>query len=76
MGIVCSTNGENRNAYKTLVRKPVEKKPLGKPRHRWMDDIRKNFRGIDWDGTDSIDVAQYRDQWKVLMNMVMKLRVP
>jgi hypothetical protein len=67
---------EKRNAYRILVGDPEGKRPLGIPRRRWVDDIKMNFREIGWDGMDWIELAQDRDQWKALVNVVMKLRVP
>jgi hypothetical protein len=58
------------------VGKPEGKKPLGRPRRRWMDDIKMGFREIGWGGVDWIDLAQDKDQWRVLVNTVMNLRVP
>jgi hypothetical protein len=58
------------------VGKPEVKRPLGIPRRRWFDNINMDFRGIRWDGMDWIDLAQDRDQWRALVNKVMKLRVP
>jgi hypothetical protein len=52
MGGECSTNGEKRNAYRILVGKPEGKRPLGRPRRRWVDNIKINFREIGWDGLD------------------------
>jgi hypothetical protein len=57
------------------VGKPEGKRPLGRPRRRW-EDIRIDLREIGWGGMDWIDLAQDRDQWRALMNMVMNLRVP
>jgi hypothetical protein len=76
MGRACSTNGEKRNAYRILVGKPEGKRPLGRPRRRWEDNIRMDLREIDWGGMDWIDLAQYRDQWRALVNTVINLRVP
>jgi hypothetical protein len=59
-----------------LVGYPEGKKPLGRPRRRWVDSIKINLREIGWDGRDWIDLAQDRDQWRVLVNAVMNLRVP
>jgi hypothetical protein len=56
--------GEKINAYKILVRKPEGKTPLGKPIHRWVDNIKIDLREIGWDGVDWIDVAQNRKQWR------------
>jgi hypothetical protein len=68
--------GKKRNAYKILVGKPEGKRPLGRPRRRWVDNIKIDLRGTGWDGIDWIDVAQVRDQWRALVNTVMNLRVP
>jgi hypothetical protein len=65
-----------RSAYKILVGKPEGKKPLGRPRRRWMDNIELDIREIGWGGTDWIDLAQDRDWWWALVNIVMNLRVP
>jgi hypothetical protein len=72
MGMACSTNGEERNAYRILVGNPEGKRPLGRPRCRWVDNIKMDLREIGWDGMDWIDLAQDRAQWRVLVN----LRVP
>jgi hypothetical protein len=66
--------GEKRNAYKTLVGKAEEKRPLGRPRRMWEDNIK--IGEIGWDGVDWIDLAQNRDQWRALVNTVMNLRAP
>jgi hypothetical protein len=58
------------------VGKPEGKRPLRRPRRRWVDNIKMDLREIGWDGRDWIDLAQYRDQWSALMNTVMNLRVP
>jgi hypothetical protein len=68
--------GEKRNTYRILVGKPEDKRPLGRPRRRWVDNIKMDRRGIGWDGMDWIALAQDRDQWRVLVNTVMNLRVP
>jgi hypothetical protein len=68
--------GEKRNAYRILVGKPEEKRPLGRPRCRWVDNIKMDLRKIGWDGRDRIVVAQDRDQWRALVNAVLNLRVP
>jgi hypothetical protein len=53
---------EKKNAYRILVGKPVSKRPLGRPRHRWADNIRMDLREIGCDGMDWIDLAQDRDR--------------
>jgi hypothetical protein len=58
------------------VRKPDGKRPLGRLRRRWVDNIKMDLGEIGWDGMDWIDLAQDRDQWRVLVNTVIKLRVP
>jgi hypothetical protein len=68
--------GERRNAYRILVGKPEGKRTLGRPRCRWVDNIKMELRGIGWDGIDWIELAQDRDQWRALVNTVMNLRVP
>jgi hypothetical protein len=68
--------GEKRNAYRILVANPEGKRPRGRPRRRWVDNIKKNLREIGCDGRDWIDLAQDRDQWRALVNAVMNLRIP
>jgi hypothetical protein len=58
------------------VRKPEGKRPLGKPRHRWVDNIKIDLIEIGWDGVDWIDLAQDRDHWRAIVDTVMNLRVP
>jgi hypothetical protein len=59
-----------------LVEKPEGKRPLGRPKPVWVDNINMNLREILWDGMEWIDQAQDRDQWRALVNTVMNLRVP
>jgi hypothetical protein len=68
--------GEKRNISRMLVGKPEEKRPLGMPRRRWVDNIKIDLREIGWDGMDWIDLAQDRGQWWALVNTVMNLRGP
>jgi hypothetical protein len=68
--------GWRRNVYRLLVEKPEGKRPLGRRRRRWVNNIKKNLREVGWGGTDWIDLAQDRDQWRALVNMLMNLRVP
>jgi hypothetical protein len=68
--------GEKRNAYRILAGSPEGKRPLGRPRRRWVDSIKKDVREIGWDGVDWIGLAQDSDQWRALLNTVMNLRVP
>jgi hypothetical protein len=65
--------GERRNAYRILVGNPEGRTSLGRPRRRWVDNIKMDLREVGWDW---IDLAQDRDQWWALVNTVMNLRVP
>jgi hypothetical protein len=76
MGGACSTNGGEENAYRILEGKPERKRPLGRERRRWVDNIRMDLGEIEWGGVDWIDLAQHRDQWRVFMSTVMNLWVP
>jgi hypothetical protein len=68
--------GEKRNAYRILVGKPEGRRPLGRPRPRWVDNIKIDLREIEWDGEGWVNLAQDRDCWRALVNMVMNLRAP
>jgi hypothetical protein len=57
MSRACSTNGEKRNAYRILVGKPEGKGPLGRPRRRWVENIKIDVREIGWDDMNWIDLA-------------------
>jgi hypothetical protein len=65
--------GEKRNAYRLLVGKPEGKRPLGRSRRRWMDNIRMNLVEVGWGDEDWIGLAEDRDRWRALVNAVMKL---
>jgi hypothetical protein len=65
-----------RIAYGIFVGRPEGKRPLGRPRCMWVDNIKMNLREIGWCGMDWIDLDQDRDQWRDLANTVMNLRVP
>jgi hypothetical protein len=67
--------GETRNAYKILVGKPEGKRPLGRPRRRWVDNIKMDLGEIGWNGMDWIELAQDRDQWRALVNTMMNIQV-
>jgi transposase len=67
---------EKRNVYRILVGKPEGKRPQGRPRRRCVDNIKMDLREIGWDGVNRIDMTQDRDQWRVLVNTVLNLRVP
>jgi hypothetical protein len=75
MGESCSTNVE-KNAYRLLVGKPEGRRPLGRPRRRWVDNIRKDLGEVGWSVVDWIGLAQDRNRWRALVNSVMNLQVP
>jgi hypothetical protein len=68
--------GEKRNACRVLVGKPERKRPLGRPKRRWEDNIKMDLREIGWNSMDWIDLAQDRDRRRALVNTVMNLRIP
>jgi transposase len=76
MGRACSTNGVKGDAYRILVGKSEGKRPLGRPRCRWVDNIKIDLREIRLDGVAWIYLAHDMDQWRALVNTVMNLRVP
>jgi hypothetical protein len=75
MGRSCSTNGDKRKACRILLGRPERKRPLGRPRRSWEDNIRMDFRDIGWGIIDWIDLVQDRNQWRALVNTVINLRV-
>jgi hypothetical protein len=76
VGGAFSPYGGKRNACRLLVGKPEGKRPIGKPRRRWVDNIKMDLLEIGWGGVDLIGLAQDRDKWRALVNAVMNLRVP
>ena len=67
---------EERGVYRVLVRKPEGKRPLGRPRRRWVDNIRMDLQEGGCGYMDWIGLAQNRDRWRTLVSAVMNLRVP
>jgi hypothetical protein len=76
MGGPCSTKGEKRNAYRLLMGKPEGKRPLGRPRRRWVNNIRMDLGEAGWGGVDWIVLAKDRNRWRAPVNSVLNLRVP
>jgi hypothetical protein len=72
VGWTCGTHGEGR----VLVGRPEGKRPLGRPRRRWEDNIKMDLREIEIDGANWFRLAQDRIQWRAFVNTVMNLRVP
>jgi hypothetical protein len=73
MGGPCSTNGEKRNAYRLLVVKPEGKRPLERLIRTWVDNIRMDLREVGWSDVDWIGLAQDRNRWRALVNLVLNL---
>jgi hypothetical protein len=67
---------EGRSIYSVLVGRPKDERPLGRPRHRWEDNIKMDLREIGINGANWIQLAQDGVQWQACVNMVMNLRVP
>jgi hypothetical protein len=67
--------GEKRNAYRLLVGKPEGRRPLGRPRLRWLDNIRMDLVVVGWGDVDSMGLTQDRDRCGTLVNSVLNLRV-
>jgi len=68
--------GERRGAYRVLVEKPEGKRPLGRSRRRWEDNIKMDLLEVGYWGMDCIELSQERESWRAFVSAVMKLRVP
>jgi len=68
--------GEERGVYRVLVGKPEGRRPLGRPRRRWVDNIRMDLQEVGCGYMDWIELAQDRDSWRTLVSAKMNLRVP
>jgi hypothetical protein len=76
MGGARSTYGERRGVCRLLVGKTEGKRPFGRPRRRWEDNITMDLQEVGCGGMDWIELAQGMDRWRALVNAVMNLRVP
>ena len=76
MGWTCGEYGRGERVYRVLLRKPEEKRPLGRPRLRWVDTIRMDLQEVGCGYKDWIGLAQDRDRWRTLVSAAMDLRVP
>ena len=68
--------GDSKGLYRVLVGKPEGKRPLGRPRRRWEENIKKDLQEVGCGGIDWIEVAQDRDRWRALVTAVMIIRGP
>ena len=68
--------GDSRGIYSVLMGKPEGKRPLGRPRHGWEDNIEMDLQKVGCGGMDWIELAQARDRWQALVNVVKNLQVP
>ena len=68
--------GERRGVYRVLVGEAEGKSPLGRPRRRWEDNNMMDIQEVKYGGMDWIELAQYRDRWRALVNAVANFRVP
>ena len=68
--------GEGRGVYRVLVEKPEGKRPQGRPRRRWEDNIKMDLQEVGGGCGDWMELAQVRDRWRALVSTVMNLRVP
>jgi hypothetical protein len=76
MGGACRAYGEWRGVYRVLMGKPEGRRPLGRLRRRWEDNIKKYLQEVECGSMDWIELAPYRDGWRALVNAVMSIRVP
>jgi hypothetical protein len=72
----CNTYGERKGLYRVFMGKPEGKRPLGRPRCRWEDNIKMDLQEVGWRDMDWIYLAQDRDRWWALVNVVMNIQVP
>jgi hypothetical protein len=76
MGRACRTHWVKRNAYRILVGKPEEKRPLGRPRRSWENNIKMYLKETGRNSTNWVHLAEDREQWRVFVNIILNLRIP
>ena len=74
--MACGTYGMGRDLYVILARRPEGKRPLGRPRHKWEDNIKMNLQEVGCVGLDWIELVHNRDRWQALVNAVTNIWVP
>jgi hypothetical protein len=68
--------GDGRGSYRSLVGRPDGRRPIGRTRHRWEDNIKMDLQEMGWRGMDWIELVQDRDRWRAVVNVVMNLGFP
>jgi len=76
LAVHVARRGDRRGVFRVLVGKPEGKRPLGRPRRRWNDNIKIDLQEEGCEGIDWIELALDRDSWRAIVNTVMNLRVP
>jgi len=76
MGRACGAYGGGEGTYRVLMGKPEGKRPLGRPRHSWVDNIRMDLQEVGYGSVDWVGLAQDRDRWWTLVSAVMNCQVP
>jgi hypothetical protein len=76
VGRICGTHGKWRSVYRVLIERPEGKRPLGRPRHRWEDNIKMDVREMVVNEANWIRLAEDRVQWQIFVNTVMNLQLP
>jgi hypothetical protein len=76
MGGACSTYGERRGAYRILVGRPEGRRPIERLRRRWEDNINMDLQEVGWGPMDWIELAQDRNRWRAVVNVIMNLLGP
>jgi hypothetical protein len=73
VGGACSTSGGEEARVEVIGRNPEGKRPLGRPRHKWVDNIKMDLGEVEWCGVDWIGLVQDRNRWRVIVNAVINL---
>ena len=76
MSWTCGAYGRGEGVYRVLLGKPEGRRPMGRPRHRWVNNIRTDLQEVGCGDIDWIGLAQDRDRWRTVVSVVMNIRVP